>query len=68
MGFAPKSGGEVPPYRFIPSEPKTVNISEKVIEGIKGMAHDLWERVTSDERISDALHDYLSHGNPIDLM
>ncbi len=68
MGFAPKSGGEVPPYNFVPTEPKRVNIDEDTIKPIKRMAHDFWERVKNDERISVEFKDYLERGNPIDLM
>lgn len=68
MGFAPKSGGEVTPYDFIPSEPKRVNLSEKSVELSKHMAHDFWERVSNDNRISDDFKRYLDHGNPVDLM
>ncbi len=68
MGFAPKSGGEVPPYNFVPTEPRGVNIPEDAYKHIKEMAHDFWERVKNDGRISDELKDYLERGNPIDLM
>ena len=68
MGFAPKSGGEVPPYSFVPPEPKRVNIKEDTFGSIKIMARDFWERVASDERISDEFKNFLGHGNPIDLM
>jgi hypothetical protein len=68
MGFAPKSGGEVHPYVFVPPEIKGINISDEVIPGIKEMAHDFWERVASDERISTELKDFLGQGNPVDLM
>ena len=68
MGFAPKSGGEVPPYNFVPIEPNRVNISEDVFKVIKTMAQDFWERVASDERISGEFKAYLERGNPIDLM
>lgn len=68
MGFAPKSSGEVPPYSFVLPELKRVNLSEDVIESIKEMAHDFWERVKSDERISIEFADFLGRSNPIDLM
>ena len=68
MGFAPKSGGEVPPYSFLPSVPKGVNMTKGYFEIIKVMAHDFWERVTNDERISDEFRTFLERGNPIDLM
>jgi hypothetical protein len=68
MGFAPQSGGEVPPYHFVPIDPKRVNIDEDTFNTIKIMARDFWERVAKDERISGEFKDYLEHGNPIDLM
>ncbi len=68
MGFAPKSGGEVPPYNFVPIEPQRVNIDAEIFKLIKRMARDFWDRVAGDERISDAFKDYLEGGNPIDLM
>lgn len=68
MGFAPKSGGEVPPYDFVPREPKRLNMSDDTVEGIKMMAHDFWERVARDERISNEFKDFLRRGNPIELM
>ncbi len=68
MGFAPKSGGEAPPYSFVPNEPKRININEEMFTSMKKMARDFWERVASDERISDVFKNYLEPGNPIDLM
>jgi hypothetical protein len=68
MGFAPKSGGEVPPYNFTPKEPKTVNIGGGSVPSIKEMAHHFWERVANDYRISTELKTFLDRGNPIDLM
>lgn len=69
MGFAPKSGGEVPPYNFVPSEPKSVNrLNDVTITDIKEMARDFWNRVASDDRISAEFRNFLQRGNPIDLM
>lgn len=68
MGFAPKSGGEVRPYNFVPSNPKRVNLPESAIVPIKAMAHDFWNRVANDNRISAELRNFLQQGNPIDLM
>jgi hypothetical protein len=68
MGFAPKSGGEISPYNFVPSEPRRVNLSEDIVKLIKTRAHDFWERVSNDKRISDEFKKYLEPGNPIDLM
>ncbi len=68
MGFAPKSGGEVPPYNFVPSEPRRVNLADKATGHIKEMARDFWNRVANDDRISLELKNFLSRANPIDLM
>ncbi|NOY58195.1 MAG: type II toxin-antitoxin system HipA family toxin YjjJ [Calditrichaeota bacterium] len=68
MGFAPKSGGELAPYNFIPPEPRNVNYDSKVAPKMKAMAHDFWKRVTKDERISNDFKKFLERGNPIDLM
>lgn len=69
MGFAPKSGGEVPPYNFVPSEPKSVNrLNDATITDIREMARDFWNRVASDDRISAEFRNFLQRGNPIDLM
>ncbi len=68
MGFAPKSGGEISPYNFVPSELKMVDLDEDTISLIKKIAHDFWEMVANDERISGEFKEYLEHGNPIDLM
>jgi hypothetical protein len=35
---------------------------------IKPMAHDFWERVAGDRRISEELSLYLGKGNPIASM
>jgi hypothetical protein len=68
MGLAPKNGGEVPPYSFVPMESKRINIDEDTYNLTKDMAYDFWERVAGDTRISDELKKFLDKGNPIDLM
>ncbi len=67
MGFAPKSG-DVLPYNFNPPKLEGVNINEGNIEEILQMAHDFWDRVANDQRISDEFKEFLGRGNPIDLM
>ncbi|MFH2135506.1 MAG: type II toxin-antitoxin system HipA family toxin YjjJ [Pseudomonadota bacterium] len=64
MGFAPKSGGEVLPYNFVPPEYTGNSDSVRIV---RNMAHDFWERVASDTRISDEFRSYLARGNPMDL-
>lgn len=68
MGFAPKSGGEVPPYTFTPSEPSNKKIGSVVIKEVVAMARDFWDMVASDPKISPELEAFLSTGNPIDRM
>lgn len=69
MGFAPKSGGEVPEYNFIPPAPKVVNLPDlTAMDFIIDMARDFWNRVANDNRISDELKRFLDRGNPIDFM
>ena len=68
MGFAPKSGGEAPPYRFVPMEPERINMNEDTYNSTKGMAYDFRKSVAGDKRISDEFKKFLDKGNPIDLM
>jgi len=67
MGFAPKSGGEVLPYSFVPPEYKGIHLDSENIASIQNMARNFWERVASDARISDEFKAFLERGNPIDL-
>lgn len=67
MGFAP-TGGDIIPYSFMPPDIKGINLDRPALLEINAMAHDFWERVTADERISDELKEFLGHGNPINLM
>ena len=67
MGFAPKSGGEVLPYNFVPPEFKSANLRAASIEMVQGMAHNFWERVASDARISEEFKAFLERGNSADL-
>ena len=66
MGFAPKSSGEVPEYHFIPTEPKTINLQNSIVDSIKEMAFNFWERVANDRRISAEFKDFLEKQNPMD--
>ncbi len=68
MGFAPKSGGEIPPYEFTPPEHHSLKLEDKNVLEMKRIARDFWERVANDERISDEFREFLSTGNPIDRM
>ena len=67
MGFAPKIGGEVLPYSFVPPEYKGINLDANSIRTIQNMARSFWESVASDARISDEFKAFLERGNPIDL-
>lgn len=68
MGFAPRSGGEIHSYSFTPPELSFVNLEQMMLDPIKEIAHDFWERVADDRRISDDFRNYLAKGNPIDAM
>jgi hypothetical protein len=68
MGFAPKSSGEIPPYDFVPSKHEGLQLEDHHTEEMKEMAHDFWERVTSDKRISNEFRKFLAQGNPIERM
>lgn len=68
MGFAPKSGGEVMPYSFVPPECKGAILDVKGIEVIQEMARNFWERVASDALISDEFKAFLERGNPLDFV
>ena len=67
MGFAPKSGGEVLPYGFVPPEYKGIHLNANSIRGIQEVAHNFWERLARDTRISKEFKAFLELGNPIDL-
>ncbi len=67
MGFAPRSG-EVMPYSFTPPETvKGVKLDDSLLLNAKKIAHNFWERVTADKRISDEFREFLGRGNPITL-
>ena len=67
MGFAPR-GGEVEPYAFSPPvvDRGLMLISNDTMRVVEGMAHDFWDRLANDDRISDELRMFMSQGNPID--
>ena len=67
MGFAPRSGGDIPPFNFTPKKPGNLEIDE-VCSSTKYMVHDFWERVATDDRISEEFKAFLNKGNPADLM
>ncbi|MDX8387287.1 MAG: type II toxin-antitoxin system HipA family toxin YjjJ [Ghiorsea sp.] len=64
MGFSPRAG-EVLPYSFTPPDITGAGLPEASIKLVKRMAHDFWNRVANDERISGEFKDFLSHENPI---
>ena len=68
MGFAPRGGGDVPRFNFVPRDPKTINLNGEVCDSIRAMAHDFWERIAGDKRISEEFKRFLTRGNPIELM
>ncbi|MCG8428018.1 MAG: type II toxin-antitoxin system HipA family toxin YjjJ [Chromatiales bacterium] len=66
MGFAPKSG-EILPYNFQPPAPTVINLANEHLTIVRKMAYDFWERVMSDNRISDDFKAFLHTGNPIQM-
>ncbi|XCN73810.1 MAG: type II toxin-antitoxin system HipA family toxin YjjJ [Candidatus Electrothrix aestuarii] len=69
MGFAPKSGGEVAPYHFVPKKiTGTKFVDQAALQRIEEMAYAFWERIAAEERISDELRVFLGKGNPVGLM
>ncbi|WPD22788.1 MAG: type II toxin-antitoxin system HipA family toxin YjjJ [Candidatus Electrothrix scaldis] len=69
MGFAPKSGGEVAPYHFVPRKlTKTKFVDQAALQRIEEMAYAFWERIAAEERISDEFRAFLEKGNPVGLM
>ncbi len=65
MGFAPKNGGEVPPYSFIPVEHGRINIDDDDYNCVKNMANNYWKRIADDQRISDEFNIFLDQCNPV---
>ncbi|CCK81448.1 type II toxin-antitoxin system HipA family toxin YjjJ [Desulfobacula toluolica] len=68
MGFAPRSGGEVPPFSFKPLNIDKIDIDEEQLWMIKSLAHKFWDHVVNDDRISDQFRNFLQKGNPIDSL
>ncbi|MFA5904591.1 MAG: type II toxin-antitoxin system HipA family toxin YjjJ [Desulfobacula sp.] len=68
MGFAPKNGGEVQPFAFVPPEPKAFGIGDNLMDTVKKAARDFWESVANDKRISGEFREYLQKGNPAGLL
>ncbi|MDH3999327.1 MAG: HipA domain-containing protein, partial [Desulfuromonadales bacterium] len=68
MGFAPKSGGEIPPLDFIPTETNWGFCEGAKCIELHKLAHNFWDNVANDPRISDEFKAYLELGNPIDRM
>lgn len=68
MGFAPRSGGEVHPYAFVPRHPERLVIDDDAYGAVRRLAIDFWDSVATDGRISNELQVFLSKGNPVELM
>jgi hypothetical protein len=62
MGFAPKSGGEVRSFVFETLRLQDTDINEEQFETVTKAAHDFWETVAHDNRISDQFKKYLRQG------
>lgn len=66
MGFVPKNSGEVPPFIFDPPDLDSIGLAEDQREIVIKAAHEFWERVSMDSKISDQFRAYLQKGNPIE--
>lgn len=59
MGFAPKAG-DVRPYAFTPPDLDSLSeLDRKALPNVKALAHDFWERVAADPRISNDFRHFL---------
>ena len=67
MGFAPRSGGDIPPFNFVPKNPESSELDE-IMSSMKDIARNFWRRVARDDRISEAFKKFLDKRNPVDLM
>ncbi len=65
MGFAPKIG-EVPTFDFRLDLQKA-DRDFKAVERVYEMAHEFWDNVLNDDRISDQFRNCVKQANPIDL-
>lgn len=68
MGFAPRSGGEVSPYAFMPQHPKRLVIDDKRYDSARLLAIEFWNSVSMDASISEEFKEFLSKGNPVKMM
>jgi len=68
MGFAPRSGGEILPYTFVPNHPERQLISDKDYATIRELAIEFWDQLALDPRISNGLKIFLGQGNPVKRM
>uniref|UniRef100_UPI00405645A7 HipA domain-containing protein n=1 Tax=Candidatus Electrothrix sp. TaxID=2170559 RepID=UPI00405645A7 len=69
MGFAPRGGGEVAGYSFVPRELRgTRFVDQTALQRIEEMAYAFWESIAAEERISDKFRAFLGKGNPVGRM
>ncbi len=59
MGFAPKASGEVLPFVFKIPDLEGTGISQELIRLARDMAHEFWNNLAEDNRISDSFREYL---------
>lgn len=64
MGFAPKSGGELTPYAFVPKHPERQGVTEEEYETVRRAAEYFWDSIAQDSRLSQEFKDFLVMGNP----
>lgn len=66
MGFAPKSSGEVAPFAFTLPTVDVEGLDEDKTSRAETAARDFWDKVASDERISEEFKAFLVNENPMD--
>lgn len=59
MGFAPKASGEVLPFVFKAPNLEDTEISPELIGLASDMAHEFWNNLAEDDRISISFREYL---------
>lgn len=59
MGFAPKAGGDVLPFVFKVPDLEGTGLSPELIRLACDMAHEFWNNLAKDDRISDSFREYL---------
>ena len=66
MGFAPRGGGEVAGYSFVPKALcETRFVDQAALQRVEEMAYGFWERIAGEEMVSNEFKVFLGEGNPV---